>query len=165
MSNQELLREKAILICEHCVAVGLPQPMYRIVSDYAVNFFWQHEGKKHTLSLYYPSWKTTSNSDWGKQVIEPAIQALFGQKPVTEQASTVARLAEREQPFAPPTPHVYFKNALESLALLTPFAHDNVDFSILCEQTREAVKMVLSDSTFSYLNQVALHMALDGMNP
>src|SRR5437588_13062390 len=84
MSNRELLREKADLVCEHCASVGLPQPFTRIISDFAVSFAWWHEGKTHTLSLYYKQkhqkWTLVSNSDWLRNVVEPVIQPLFGQK-------------------------------------------------------------------------------------
>lgn len=162
MSYQELLREKAVQVCERCAAAGIPQPLYHFASEYSVNFSWQHEGKKHTLALYYntkqQSWKPVANTEWLKQVIVPVIQPLFGQH------STKTTLSLTETSPAPTQEHrvqAYFADALACLSLLTPFANDNIDFSIICQRTRESVRMILSDPTLSHFDRTALSALLD----
>ena len=162
MSYQELLQKKAIQVCERCASAGVPQPLYYFASEYSINFSWQHEGKKHTLALYYntkqQSWKPVANTAWLKQVIVPVIQPLFGQH------STKATPSLTETSPAPTQEHrvqAYFADALACLSLLTPFANDNIDFSIICQRTRESVQMVLNDPIFSHLNRAALSVALD----
>lgn len=153
MSNQELLREKADLVCEQCALAQLPQPFPNIASDFAVNFTWRLDGKSHTLSLYYKqkhqSWTLDSNSDWLRNVVEPVIRPLFGQqqsKPVPTQAQMPTKPDRTDQVS---NLQAYFVHALTCLSLLEPFANDNIDFSIICQCTREAIEMVLSVSLLS----------------
>lgn len=167
MSNQELLREKAILVCDHCGKVGLPLPQYRIIPEYQVNFIWRYEGSQHTASLYCNSkqeWKIKVNTDWGKQVILPALQPLFGlsqaEKPVQRPVSEI----ERKQSSTSSTPEIYFSDAVACLSLLAPFSHDNIDFSIICEKARQAVIQTLHDPAFAYLKREALQLAIESPN-
>ena len=76
----------------------------------------------------------------------------------------VTHLAEQKQLLTLSTPQVYFKDALTCLSLLAPFSHDNIDFSAICDRTREAVKRVLSDPTFSHIDQAMLQVAIDTPN-
>ncbi len=165
MSYQELLREKAIEVCERCTSAEVPQPLYHIASEYSVNFSWQHEGKNHTLALYYnakqQSWKLVANTDWMKQVIVPVIQPLFGQQ------STKATPSLTEISPAPTRENIvqaYFADALACLSLLAPFANDNIDFSIICQRTKESVRMVLNDPALTDFDRDALSAALDVPN-
>lgn len=165
MSNQELLREKAELICERCTSAGLPQPLFQIASDFAVNFTWRLEGSTHTLSLYYNqkhrSWKSISNTDWLRNVVEPVIQTLFEQQQsriVPTQPQAITKPDRTEQA---PRLQAYFADAFICLSLLEPFVNDNIDFSIICHRTREAVRMVLSDPIPSQLDHQALSEALE----
>ncbi len=162
MSYQELLREKAAQVCAQCTTTGISQPLYRIASEYSVNFSWQHEGKNHTLALYYnvklQSWKPVAHTEWLKQAILPVLEPLFGYpvpqaSPTPMETSLAPTQGQRLQ--------AYFANALKCIELLAPFAHDNIDFSIICQQTRKAIQMVLNDPAFSYLNCTALLSFLD----
>ena len=162
MSYQELLREKATQVCARCSARGIPQPLYRLASEYSVNFSWQQGGENHTLALYYnakqQSWKPVANTEWLKQAILPVLQPLFEQ-PTTQTSPTLTEISSaptREQRL-----QVYFANALACLALLTPFANDNIDFSVICQCTRESIRMVLNDPACSSLNCASLLAALD----
>lgn len=165
MSNQELLREKADLVCERCTSTGLPRPFIRIASDFAVNFIWGHEGRTHTLSLYYNqkhhSWKLVSNTDWLRSVVEPVIQPLFGQKQSRIIPSQAQALVKPDWTEEAPRLQEYFAHAFTCLSLLEPFANDNIDFSIICQRTREAVKTVLRDPTLPQLDHQALSEALE----
>lgn len=167
MGNQELLREKALLIINHCAAVNLPIPQYQVLSEYAVNFLWYYEGKKHILSLYYKPnlqcWKLNANTAWGKQVIMPSVQPLFEEVQAAKPLQQPSQFTNK-QFTKPSTPEAHFSDALASLALLTPFAHDNIDFSIICEQTRYAISKTLNDPTFASLNREALLTAIEHPN-
>ena len=167
MSNQELLREKALLIINHCAAIGLPIPQYQIVSEYAVNFLWHYEGRKHVLSLYYKAnpqrWTFTANTDWGKQVIIPSVQSLLEQEQTANHSQPPSQ-STNTQNARPLTLQAYFSDAIASLTLLTPFAHDNIDFSIICEQTRQAVRGILNDADFASLSREALLTAIERPN-
>ena len=165
MSNQELLREKADLVCERCTSAGLPQPLFRIASDFAVNFTWRLEGSAHTLSLYYnqkhQTWKPISNSDWLRSVVEPVIQPLFGQQQSRIHPTQTQAFAKPDRTEQAPKVQAYFADALTCVSLLEPFANDNIDFSIICQRTREAVKMVLSDPLLTLLDRQALSESLE----
>lgn len=162
MSYEKLLRGKAAQICVRCAAMGISQPFYRIASEYAVNFSWWYEGKNHTLALYYnakrQSWKLVAHTEWLKQTILPVLQPLFGQ-PATQASPTLVETpsaSSQEQKL-----QAYFAEALACLELLTPFAHDNIDFSIICQRTRESVRMILNDPAFSHLSDTGLLTVLD----
>lgn len=162
MSYQELLREKAAQVCAKCSAAGISQPFYRMTSEYSINFSWQHDGKNHTLTLYYKakqqSWKPVANTEWLKQAILPVLQPLFGQlsKQTSQTLAEISSAPTQEQRL-----QAYFANALACLALLTPFANDNIDFSIICQRTRESIRMVLDDPACPSFNCKALLAALD----
>ncbi|HEU5377498.1 MAG TPA: hypothetical protein VFV38_18910 [Ktedonobacteraceae bacterium] len=142
MSYQELLREKAAQVCERCKEVGIPQPFYRLASEYSVNFSWRHEGKTHPLALYYnakqQSWKPVAQTEWLQQIILPALQPLFERSLQMEKVPLI--VATQEQRL-----QAHFADALACFELLVPFAQDNIDFSILCQRVREAVRGILSD--------------------
>lgn len=165
MSNQELLREKANLVCERCASAGLPQPFPHITSDFAVNFTWWFEGRTHTLSLYYKqkhqSWTLVSNTDWLVNAVEPAIRPLFGQQQSKRFPSQAQEATKPDRTEQAPELQAYFAHALTCLSLLEPFANDNIDFSIICQRTRESVRMILSDPTPSHLDRTALSALLD----
>lgn len=163
--SKELLREKALLLCSHCTSVGLPVPQFQIVSERAVNFIWRNEVKKHILALYYRSasqhWTLVASTDWVRQVILPLVQPLFEQTQIPESLPSLSSNGEQKRIFASPSPQRYFAEAIACFSLLAPFAQDNIDFSIIYEQTRQAIGAVLNDSAFSDLNQAALQVALD----
>ncbi len=165
MSNQELLREKAELVCERCTSADLPQPLFRIASDFAVNFTWMLEGSTHTLSLYHnqkhQSWKSISNTDWLRNVVEPVIQPLFEQQQSRMIPTQTQAIAKPDRTERTSRLQAYFADAFTCLSLLEPFANDNIDFSIICHRTREAVKMVLTDPIRSQLDHQALSEALE----
>ena len=161
MSNEEILRAKAIQLCERCASAGLPQPLYRIVSDYSIDFTFWYEGRSQTLSLYYKpknqQWTAVPKTDWLRRVVAPVIQPIFEHSsaglsalPAIESAGPVRAVARE----------AYFAEALTCLSLLEPFADDNIDFSIICQRTRESVRNILNDSTFSQLDHAALSEAL-----
>jgi len=160
MSNQELLQTKAEQICACCAEVGLPQPVVRIVSDYAVNLIWHHEGKNHTLSLNWSpnhqKWTPVPNTDWLKQEVMPAIASMLGAStaqpvfPIRTQQKT-AELTETEHLL-----QLYFADACDSLKRLEPFAQDNVDCRIVCRRAREALERILDDPACTHLDRVAL---------
>lgn len=175
MIYQELLREKAIQVCERCNLAGLSQPFYYITSEYSVNFSWQFEGKKHTLALYYKarqqSWMPVPNSAWLRQFVLPVLQPLFEQRPIKEAPSSPRTSTDPVQeprsqanfrdPVQELTLQTYFADALACLSLLEPFASDNIDFSIICQRTKASVKMILNNSVFSEINRTALSTVLD----
>jgi len=158
MSNYELLREKAIQVCERCKTNGLPQPQFSVVSDYSVNLKWHNEGTIHTLAIAYSPkrqrWTLSPNSDWLKNVVCPLIQAV-----IDSHRSEPSSLSETSAAF---DPHNYFIQAQESLNILEPYANENVDCSIICELTRAAVNAVLRDLASLSLDQPAL-LAVIGM--
>jgi len=175
VNYQELLREKAIQVCERCASAGLSQPLYHIASVYSVNFSWQFEGKKHTLALYYKakeqSWTSVPNSTWLRQVVLPMLQPLFEQGSIKEGPSSLGRLvdpvhepasqAHFRDPAQELTLQTYFVDALACLSLLEPFASDNIDFSIIYQRTKASVKMILNNLALSDLNRTALSTVLD----
>jgi|GEM_PF-1511541 hypothetical protein len=160
MSNQELLQTKAEQISACCAEVGLAQPVIRIVSEYAVNLIWHHEGQNHTLSLSWSpnrqKWTPVPNTDWLKQEVMPAIASIVGvstsrtvlptktQKKVTEDTATEHLL------------RLYFADARDSLKQLEPFAQDNVDCRIVCRRAKEALERILDDPACTHLDRVAL---------
>jgi hypothetical protein len=164
MSNYDLLKGKAIQICERCKANGLTQPQFSVVSEYRVNFIWLKEGKRHTLSLdYKPSrqrWTLTSNSDWLKSVICPLIQPLVDvpPSPIPSLSETHALKVQNVEP------RQYFTQAQESVHILEPYANENVDCSIICELTKVAARAALSDVANISLNRPALMTAIDKPN-
>lgn len=160
MNYQGLLRAKAFEVCDLCTAKGLPKPTFVLVEqNYLINFTWLHEGKKQMLSLYYKptrqSWTLFSKSDWLKSVVIPIIE------PLCQSASIGTAVAPASSACTlPDLPHTgiqaYFEDALSCLELLSPFAADNVDCSIICQLTRRAAKYILSDPACSYLDQTTL---------
>lgn len=167
MSHQELLRAKALEICERCADADLPVPSYSIKTDYQVNFVWHLEGK-HTLALYYKSspqrWTLLPNTDWLKNVVLPVIAPLceqVGQAPIKAPSSAPPG-SSLPAPASLPVEQIqaYFAEALSCLSLLAPFTSDNVDCSILCQRTREALRHILADPACSHLDQAALNAAI-----
>jgi len=149
VSNCDLLREKAIQLCDYCRTVGLPRPQCKIVSEYAVNFIWRNEGTRHVLSLYYKSdhqrWTPHPNTDWLKKVIYPQLQPFFEQVQVSSPLEVASSIANKD------ALRMYFAEALDCLSRLELFAHENINFSIICQLTKEAIKTILRDG-FSYLD-------------
>lgn len=81
MRNRELLQAKAEQICSCCNQAGFPEPICRFVSEYCVNIVWQHNRRKHTLSLYWkPSrqrWTAIPNTTWLENEILPKISPIL----------------------------------------------------------------------------------------
>lgn len=160
MSYQDLLRAKALEICEECATKGLPQPRFALIEQsYLINFTWFHEGKKQILSLYYKptcrSWTLSPKSDWLKRVITPAIESLC-LSPAVDITATSTSSAGNLSGSPSASVQAYFADALSCLDLLRPFAVDNVDCSIICQLTRRAVECILSDPVCSSLNRADL---------
>lgn len=158
MSYQELLREKAALVCERCKEVGIPQPLYRLASEYSVNFSWRHEGKDHTLALYYNAkqqrWKPVAQTEWLQQIILPTLQPLFERS--LQMGNRSPMMATQEQQL-----QAHFANALACFELLAPFAQDNIDFSILCQRVKEAIRGILGDPTLVPFHHSSLLATLE----
>jgi len=160
MNYQELLRTKALEICEQCAAQGLPKPTFMLIKQsYLVNFTWFHEGKKHILSLYYKptrqSWTLSPKSDWLKNVVIPVVEPLCA-SPAASPKETPASSTNNPSALPNIKAQAYFEDARSCLELLRPFATDNVDCSLICQLTRRAVECILSDPACSSLDQVAL---------
>ena len=157
MSSRELLGEKARQISESCKNANLPEPQIRITTDNSVDLTWQYEGTRHTLSLYYSSknkrWTPQPKTEWLKQMVSPVIMALF--EPQTLSQPSLA-IASPTLPVKGLTLQTYFAEALACVALLEPYAHENVDCSIICRKAKEAVQALLNESVFSNLDYSAL---------
>ncbi|GCE49788.1 hypothetical protein KTH_46570 [Thermosporothrix hazakensis] len=121
--------------------------------QYGVNIRLTHRGKSVTLSLFYNSkkrsWNIQSSNEWVKAEIFPKVQSLLEAKkpPVTEQSPIYLE--------------PYFREVCHYMRLLEPFADEYIDFSLLFEYTRRAIKQVLLFSTIEESDRVALQELLD----
>ncbi len=160
MSNRELLQTKAEQISAHCVEVGLPQPIIRVVSDYAVDLNWSHEGKKHTLSISWSpkrqQWTPVPKTDWLQREVMPVIATLLNSSVAHPVQSTISQVTVKGLAEAKNLLQLYFTDACDGLKQLEPFAQDNIDCTIICHRAKEAIDQILDDPAYIHLERAAL---------
>lgn len=138
---QDTLQTKAAEISDHLSSLNL-LCSYTLL-EYSINFRLIHEGRQVVLTLSYSPkrdrWTPHSNDSWVKDTIIPSIQGLLVQEkaPATLQPMNTI----------PSSSHaiVYFTEAIECFRILKPFAEEYIDFSIICEYTKEGIRRVLKD--------------------
>jgi len=165
VTPSDLLYAKALEIDNYCAIHNFPTPLFLVKEqNWLVNFTWQHEGQKHVLSLYYKptrqSWTLYANTSWLRSVVIPMLEPLCASSPPAQKAAPTHFTTDFAS-LSNSRSEDYFEEALECCSLLSPFALDNVDCSILFQLTRLALKNILADPACAPLDRAGLTALLN----